>query len=124
MTSVRSIKLCYLDEIRRLPVASLKAMTASAPASTSTLEALKKVVVQTYPSLEGREFTLKYSDEDKDLITIATDGAFVISPRLRYPIPRSLLLFLTSSAFLRRPPTTPKPQRSSTRPSPWRISSP
>ena len=52
------------------------------------------VVVQTYPSLEGREFNLKYSDEDKDLITIATDGAFVISPRLRYPLyPRSLLLF-------------------------------
>lgn len=74
-SNIRSIKISYLDEIRRLPLQTLKAMTAEAPSSPSSLESLKNIVVKTFPALEGREFALKYTDDEKDLITVKTDGA-------------------------------------------------
>jgi len=67
---VRSIKLCYQEDIRRLPLETLKKMSGD----SSTLDNLKALVIKTFPSLNGREFHLKYTDDESDTITVTTNG--------------------------------------------------
>jgi len=66
---VRSIKLCYQNDIRRLPLETLKKMSGD----SSTLDNLKALVTKTFPSLNGREFHLKYTDDESDTITVTTN---------------------------------------------------
>ena len=41
---------------------------------SSTLDNLKALVIKTFPSLNGREFHLKYTDDESDTITVTTNG--------------------------------------------------
>ena len=62
--------LCYQNDIRRLPLETLKKMSGD----SSTLDNLKALVTKTFPSLNGREFHLKYTDDESDTITVTTNG--------------------------------------------------
>jgi hypothetical protein len=72
---VRSIKVLYNDELRRFAIAGLRDRVSG----QVTLDSVKELIRRGFPELALKDFALKYTDDEKDVITVSTDGNLLCS---------------------------------------------